>query len=284
MLDSLQSVTSPPEADIVVVDNDVEGSAHSVATNHPVRPTYVVEPEPGISAARNRALAHFSDRYHAIIFVDDDEWVTPTWLTTLTTYAAQTGADVVTGPVESVFLEPAPEWVQRGGFFQGRFPAPGEEMRTAAANNTLLSREMWIRAGSPRFDPRFSMTGGEDTDFFLGLRKAGATIRFCADATVYEEIPPDRQSLRWWRRRAVRAGVTDTLVRLKHHDSLVVGLAKGVRSAAYGLLALTWGLITRRGVQQRPYISVFFAYGQFAALFNYQIEEYARPGDSSEKR
>lgn len=284
ILDSLQAAIASTDVDIVVVDNDAEGSGRSVAVNHPLAPIYVVEPEPGISAARNRALQHFSDQYRAIIFVDDDEWVAPDWLTTLTTYAAQTQAAVVPGPTKSVFLEPAPEWVQRGGFFAGRFPAHGDLLPTAPAGNTLLTRDAWVRAGSPRFDPSFGATGGEDTDFFRGIRKSGGAILFCADAVAYEEVPLDRQSLRWVRRRAIREGAIEIRVRRKHHDSLLTGLAKGVRSAGYGIIFLVIGLARRRSLQARPYFSLFFACGQFAALFNYQIEEYSQAGKSKRSR
>lgn len=284
LLDSLESAVSSISPDIVIVDNDAEGSARPVAINHPLGPTYFIEPEPGISAARNRALQHFGDQYSGIIFIDDDEWVHPAWLTTLTTYAVQTQADVVVGPVTSVFLQPAPEWVQRGGFFKGRPHATGDRLTVAPTNNTLLVRDMWVRAGSPRFDPSFSATGGEDTDFFHGIRKSGATMLFCGEAVVYEEVPADRQSLRWVRRRAIREGANLTRVLRKHHDSLLPALGRGFRSAAYGIIFLGVGLVTGRGLQARPYFSLFFACGLFAALFNYQLEGYPRISDSSNLR
>ncbi len=200
----------------------------------------------------------------------------PDWLATLTTFAAQTQADVVVGPVISAFLQPAPEWVHRGGFFKARSHTNGERLRHAPTHNTLLVRDMWVRAGSPRFDPSFSATGGEDTDFFYGIRMSGAAILFCADAVVYEEVPVDRQSLRWVRRRAIREGANETRVLRKHRDSLLAALGRGVRSAVYGIVFLPVGLATRRGIQARPYFSLFYAYGQFAALFNYQVEGYSR--------
>lgn len=279
LLDSMEAAVSSACVDILVVDNDADGSARPVASNHALRPTYVTEPESGVAAARNRALAHFGGQYRGVIFVDDDEWVSPTWLTTLTTYAVQTQADVVVGAVISVFLQPAPEWALRGGFYQRRLFESGHRLSTAPTNNTLLLRDMWIRAGSPRFDSSFSALGGEDTDFFRGLRKLGADIVFCADAVVYEDVPTERMSLRWVRRRAIRTGVIDTLVRLKHHDSLLVGLGRGVRSAVYGAIFLGVGLATRRGLQARPYFSLFYAYGQFAALLRLRIEEYPRAND-----
>ena len=89
LLDSLQVPLDTMSADVLVVDNDVEESGRTIAVGHAVEPTYVVERKAGIAEARNRALQHFTDRYRAIIFVDDDEWVSPGWLSTLTATTPQ---------------------------------------------------------------------------------------------------------------------------------------------------------------------------------------------------
>jgi succinoglycan biosynthesis protein ExoM len=281
LLDSLQAGIGSMKAEVLVVDNDAEGSARSIAGEHPLGPVYVVEPEPGIAEARNRALAHFGNEYRAIIFVDDDEWVSEGWLATLTGYAEQTGADVVVGPVVSVLPEDAPEWVRRGGFIQRPLLASGHRLSTAPTNNTLLARDAWVRAGSPRFDPAFSVTGGSDADFFRGICKSGATILYCADAVVHEDVPVERLSVRWLRRRAVRNGIAQTRVRLKHGDSMLRGLLGGVVYAGYGLVFLGVGLVRRRGLQAKPFNYLFLGYGRFAALANYRIHEYARTSSSA---
>jgi GT2 family glycosyltransferase len=280
LLDSLEAGMGSTSAAILVVDNDPGGSARAVAAAHPVRPIYVLEPDPGIAEARNRALAHFGNDYRAIIFVDDDEWVSEDWLTTLTAYAQQTGADVVVGPVMSVLPPEAPEWVRRGGFIQRPILQSGQQLATAPTNNTLLLRDAWVRSGSPRFDPTFSVTGGSDADFFRGICKAGARILYCADAVVHEDVPAERLSLQWLRRRAVRNGIAQTRVRRKHGDSLLRGLMGGLVYTGYGIVFLGIGVITRRGVQAKPFNYLFLGYGRFAALFNYRIREYARlPSD-----
>jgi GT2 family glycosyltransferase len=276
LLDSLEAGIGSMSAEILVVDNDPEESARSVAVAHPLRPVYLEEPEPGIAAARNRALEYFTDRHAAIIFVDDDEWVTPDWLATLTAYAAQTRADVVVGPVVSILPPDAPEWVRRGGFIQRRVLESGRRLPAAPTNNTLLRRDAWVRAGSPRFDPAFSVTGGSDTDLFWGIRKSGAAILFCADAIVYEDVPVDRLTLSWLRRRAIRNGIVDTRVRIKHGDSLLKGLVKGVLYTGYGVVILGIGLVAGRGLQAKPFTYLFLGYGRFVALFDYRIHEYAR--------
>ena len=98
LLDSL-AVSVDSTADVVVVDNDSEASAREVAQNHAVVKAYEVESEPGIASARNRGLGFFTDDYGGIIFVDDDEWVEPSWYQTLARYAESTAAGVVNGPV-----------------------------------------------------------------------------------------------------------------------------------------------------------------------------------------
>jgi succinoglycan biosynthesis protein ExoM len=277
LLDSLVPAVGSSGAEILVVDNDAEGSARDVAVGHLAAPTYVVEPAPGIAEARNRALRHFSERHRGIIFVDDDEGVPASWLKTLATYAEQTGADVVMGPVESVYPGPTPDWVRRGGFVQRPILTTGQELRWASTNNTLLFRDMWVRAGRPRFDPAFSVTGGSDADFFRGISKLGGRIFFCADALIFEDVPADRLSLRWLRRRAIRNGIVDTRVRLKHGDSLLAGLGGAAVRAGYGALFLTLGLLTGAGLQAKPFNSLFEAFGRVAAIFHYRINEYARP-------
>lgn len=281
LLDSVEKSVGSIDLTVVVVDNDPQESARSVAVEHALRPVYVVEPEAGIAAARNRALDHFSEQYDAIIFVDDDEWVASDWLTVLTTYARQTKADVVVGPVVSDVPADAPDWVRRGGFIQRPLYESGFRLNTAPTNNTLLLRSAWVRAGSPRFDASFSETGGSDADLFRGVRKSGATILYCADAVVYEEVPVERLTLRWLRRRAIRNGVAQTRVRIKHGDSLAKGLGAGALYAAYGIVFLLFGLVRGRGLQAKPFNYLFLGYGRFAALFNYRIREYARTASST---
>src|SRR3712207_5378192 len=55
--------------DVLVVDNDPEGSGAAAASGHPVR--YVAEPTPGIAAARNRAIDEAAGS-RLLAFIDDD--------------------------------------------------------------------------------------------------------------------------------------------------------------------------------------------------------------------
>ena len=69
--------------DVLIVDDDPAESALTVwgsLASPTVR--YVVEPEPGVAAVRNRILdeAAASD---VIVMIDDDEWPRPGWLSAL---------------------------------------------------------------------------------------------------------------------------------------------------------------------------------------------------------
>src|SRR3954468_17403879 len=148
LLDSLALSIDRQRVEVIVIDNDAETSAKSVATEHLLNPWYELEAEPGIASARNRALDALGEQFAAILFVDDDEWVDRDWYQALIGYADRTGADVVQGPVVTVLPPGTPNWVRAGRFFQRAIPPSGSVLRSAATNNVLLTRDAWIRAGS----------------------------------------------------------------------------------------------------------------------------------------
>ncbi len=82
LVDQLASVADQADGEVLIVDNDPDGSAHAAVAaftdaGQPVR--YVHEPVPGIATARNRALSASSDR-DLLVFIDDDETPSEHWL------------------------------------------------------------------------------------------------------------------------------------------------------------------------------------------------------------
>src|SRR5664279_6229129 len=76
----------------------------------------VVEPKPGIAAARNRVLDETAAA-DLLVFIDDDERPTAEWLAhLLETFDRSPGAGVV-GPVVSEYEHVPEEWITKGGFF-----------------------------------------------------------------------------------------------------------------------------------------------------------------------
>jgi hypothetical protein len=79
-------------------------------------------------------------------------------------------------------------------------------MRTG---NALLARAMLAGLETP-FDPRLGRSGGEDSDFFERMVRAGRSFVWCDEARVYEEVPLERQTLRYHVKRAFVRGAVQS--------------------------------------------------------------------------
>lgn len=194
--DALEQDGPPVSATLLVVDNDPQGSARRVteACEDP-RLRVVDEPTPGVAAARNAALDAAGDA-DVLVFIDDDERPCPGWLRALLRTRGATGADLVSGPVVSVFDGGLDPWVDAGGFYDREHReglTTGAPITRAATNNLLLDLRTVRRSGI-RFDGRFGLTGGEDSLFTGSLVRAGARAVWCADAVVHDLLPAARMT------------------------------------------------------------------------------------------
>lgn len=223
------------DGEILVVDNDPDGSAAPVA--RAVR--YVLEPEPGLSAARNRALDEAAGA-DLLVFIDDDERPTPGWLPALLRVLDECGADAVAGRVVTDLPTPIDPWLTAVGAFVRPTRIDRQVMPQAATNNLLL-RMPAVRASGVRFDPRFGTTGGEDSLFTLQFSRSGYVIRWAQDAVVVEDVLPQRVDRHWILMRAYRNGTTSARLAAV----LATGRAGRIRaraaSIAGGLLRVAAG-------------------------------------------
>lgn len=274
LLQSLERADLPAGTRVCVVDNDPNASARSTVEATSLDAEYVCEPTPGIAAARNRGLDQIRDD-DAIVFVDDDEWVQPDWLRALLGAQSRFGADVVSGPVISVFPPETPRWVVRGGFIQRpRFPT-GAPSLSPATNNTLLRLAFWREAGAPRFDETFSLTGGSDTAFFRGLGEFGARMVWTDDAVVYEDVPVDRTSFGWIWRRGVREGNVSGRLHLRRTSPARLAL-NGLARIVYGAARQGVGFVRGRGLEAKSIAYMTRGVGWIGASTNRLVVEYAR--------
>ena len=117
---------------------------------------------------------------------------------------ARYGADVVTGPVVPRFESDVPAWVTRGAFFGPRQHPDGQRLEVAFTKHDVLLRAAIPGELGILFDNRFALTGGEDTDFFMRVHRAGNRIVWAADAIVTETVPPSRTTVGWVLRRGYR--------------------------------------------------------------------------------
>jgi succinoglycan biosynthesis protein ExoM len=268
-----------PDVRIVLIDNDPDGTAAESSRaaadflRWPV--IYLHEPRRGISHARNRAVEWAREAVDFIAFVDDDEIPDPAWLDQLLTVQRQHDADVVTGPVLSVFETPVPDWLAREPAFDRPRFATGTRVGIARTGNVLIRV---ARLGdSYRFDARFGLSGGGDTLLFLQLLQAGSSIVWANEAVVDEWVPANRATALWSLKRAFRAGNAWSLCEREIRPSQMVRLlrlAKGVVRVMQGVALLPTAIVLgpRGAVRALRYICL--GAGNAAGVFALRYQSY----------
>ena len=222
--ESVQAESGPDGAvlaDIVVVDNDPAGSARgfveTFAQASSVSVRYENETTPGISAARNRALAT-ADGVDLLVFIDDDERPSDRWLAQLLQTWREHRSAAVVGPVVSEYEVEPDAWVQSGRFFDRRRLPTGTVLDVAATNNLLLDLHQ-VRAMDLTFDPAFGITGGGDTMFTRTLHRRGGVLIWCDEAVVIDVVPASRVTRDWVLQRAFRSGSSWSVTSVKLAES-----------------------------------------------------------------
>jgi GT2 family glycosyltransferase len=208
---------------VVIVDNDALASESVPVASEflgagSLAGVCLVEPQQGnchaINAAFETALATFPNARH-FLMIDDDEIASPDWLALMVHAADATGADVVGGPVWSVFDDAAKQNLERHPAFKPAYEISGNVPMIYGCGNCLITRSVFERLGAPAFDLRFNFLGGGDVDFFTRCRRAGMTFHWVAEAVITETVPETRSRARWLAQRGLRIGAINYHVQRK---------------------------------------------------------------------
>lgn len=199
---------------VVLVDNDPSESARPLSADfrHKLDIEYLTERRAGIPYARNTAIEAL-EADDLVAFVDDDETPRSNWLRELVDTQRRHRADAVTGPVEPVFEEPPPSWVERGHFFARRTLATGSQVDRVYTHNLLLTRET-VERHRPLFDTRLAMRGGSDAHLAQRLHLSKCRMIWCQDAVCDEYVPRSRTTLGWLLSRGYRNGANRSFIDL----------------------------------------------------------------------
>jgi succinoglycan biosynthesis protein ExoM len=281
--DLAQQRRGPDE--VVIVDNDANGSARPVVEHHrsrgapfPIR--YDVQPEPGIARTRNLTVELATGDWLA--FIDDDERAPEPWLERLADAAVRYGADGVLGPVVRILPDDAPAWIRRGSFYDRPRQASGSvvPLNRLCFGNVLL-RGAPLRAEPGPFNSSYGLMTGEDGEMLARMVHKGAKIVWCDEAIVHEPVEPARLSLRWLLQRALSGGqefARRTLAGLYGAVTPVVRARLFVTAllqlhVACALALATWPLGRHRAVHWLTKASANL--GKLSVFWGWRYSEYA---------
>ncbi|MBB5721266.1 succinoglycan biosynthesis protein ExoM [Loktanella ponticola] len=284
LISSYKTIIPPEGVDLrfVLIDNDVNPSSQeqieTAAKDFPWPLQYVHEPDAGIPIARNRALtAAGRDGY--VAFVDDDETVTPTWLTELYRVATETNATFVQGPVRMTVEKPEDRWWLDTIFFRQKEFADGASRHESWTNNVLIDLD-FITRKKCRFENRLRYDGGTDTLFFRDIIACGGKGFYAADAWVQEVQPPGRLTWKWAINRQFRYGSTramTALLRRSRPQATLYCLARGTAIAGVGLAMMLTAVVKgKRGFADGIALLSRSA-GILSGMVGHRTLEYARP-------
>jgi glycosyltransferase involved in cell wall biosynthesis len=265
------------EMRVVVLDNDEGGSAREIAERHADRIpniAYEIEPIRGISRARNRLVElalEPEDPPNFVAFLDDDEWVDPSWLWSFITCASEMPC-VLVGPVLPWYEEGIPEWIRDGHFFERTQNAAGRNVHFAGAGNLLIPRMVLSSLGEEHpFGEIFERPGGEDAFFSVLVQRRGYEIQWCDAAVAHEEVSGQRASTRWLVRRAFNGGYDfSRVVRLTRSSrgELVHRVASGLGHFGLGVALLFPALVQGRAAVLRAARKCAAGAGTLAGLLD----------------
>ena len=243
--------------EIVVVDNDPEGSAAALVDRlgreSPVSVSYIHARKPGVATARNAGLARI--RAPHVAFLDDDEVADPAWLDRLYEGHLRFGAEVTFGATRGVALGADPRERAYLDRFFSRLRAeptgPIPDTDGLGCGNSMV-RRLPVLAGPEPFETEADEVGGEDDRLYARVRRAGGGFAYVADAWLDEMVPPKRANARYVLVRAFVFGQGPTRARLRLQPPDRLGalgwMCVGVGQAlCYGPAALLLRLLGRPG-------------------------------------
>ncbi len=195
--------------ELLVVDNNSSDTTNAVARSHadylPMR--VVLEATPGISHARNRAVAEATGEY--IFWIDDDAFAQPDWIEQGIAALEEFQADIVFGTIK-------PQWEAGGppSWYDPKFDPLFALLDTGGTARRMLDPRtmgfnvnMAVRTHTMRTLGGYRtaigsgrMAGGEDTDLFQRTFAANGIVVYQPTMIVEHFIPRSRCTKSFYRR------------------------------------------------------------------------------------
>jgi GT2 family glycosyltransferase len=221
-----------PPREVIVVDNAPATTAtRDVLRDHPGM-RYVLEPRPGLSAARNAGIARATG--DIIAFTDDDVVVHPEWTARLESAFDAPEVAAVTGLVLPAELRTEAQWTfekDMGGFSQGYRELRFDERffratrrygawvwKVGAGASMAFRRHVFEELGA--FDERLGAGASgcsEDSEMWYRVIARGWVCRYDPRVVVYHYHRDTLQNLSRQMHDYMRGHVTALFVQLQRH-------------------------------------------------------------------
>jgi glycosyltransferase involved in cell wall biosynthesis len=266
-LKSLQSLDSAPK-EIIIVDNAPSDKATEQLVQQFPNIKYVLEPQPGLSFARNTGIQASSGDF--IAFTDDDVRVHPQWLNRLQIAFADPQTLAVTGQVIPASLSTEAQVIFELGqgclgaeyqpvvfdyqFFEATRGQGVPVWTVGAGANMAFRRNAFDQLGL--FDTRLGAGRAgcsEDSEFWYRILAAQWKCRYEPTAVVYHEHRADLDRLNYQMHQYMRGHITALMVQFVNHrhwgNLYRIGFALPKHYLGLGLGAILKG----RSVKHRTY-------------------------------
>lgn len=225
-LENLARNTLPGDSyEVVLVDNNsTDGTADLCARFHQEWPNvdfrYFMERNQGLSHARNRGIAEA--RGEVLVFLDDDSFVEPDYLSNLNSQMqAHPDAMAFGGKIIPLFEDGVePDWLCRWTYSWVSAIDLGSDVRLFGNGEYPIGANMGFRKNCLESVGGFNtqlgrtkknMLGGEEKDIFGRIRAKGYSVYYFPDLLVRHMIPPKRTTREYIVRMAEGTGISERL-------------------------------------------------------------------------
>ena len=226
----VQEIGDPSCVEVLVVDNGSTDGTSELALGYtdrvPFRLRVVVEPQKGLSYARNRAIREAEG--DIVAYLDDDAVAEPGWAAGhLEAYDSDPDVCGVMGRIYPRWGAPRPAWLDPmlevyltiADFGDEPFVLRFPEHSPIGANMSF-TRQALVDAGM--FNPEFGVGGPkqipyEENEVAHRMYQRGAKMVCWPSAAVWHGVPAARMTVRWFWRRILSQGRAECVFDAEHH-------------------------------------------------------------------
>ncbi|MDD5389298.1 MAG: glycosyltransferase [Gallionellaceae bacterium] len=241
---------------------------------------WLTEPVPGKSVALNLAIRE--SRGEVLCFIDDDQFVAPTFFPALTeALARHPEYEIFCGGMVPDWDGSEPSWVHETGPYRiGIRPFPEydlgdsqlevtSEMKLPSGGNITVRRDVFTRAGgfSTELGPQgHNLMGGEDLEFVRRAMQVGARILYVPAIQQKHAVEADRMATRYMMRKSYLRSLSNVMMDTSPPERMRPYMFW--KPAQFALLALT----SLRASQRFYYlIRLAAAFGELRGAFSRQL-------------